>query len=180
MERMVNKDLSKNDLKIVNKCRKYLKVMTLSDICSGDGAKINLSIFECPYKIPSLNSPYEWPTVSKPTLKEWGIWKQSVRTVFCRHASSDTLKDKLGSWNTLVINRGHKWYYHPRLDRILKILGPSNVRVYKRISTNRSSTRSNLQWFKEVSIRPYSTNLISECEVATLQDQKSKPAFNSV
>ena len=172
MEAFVNKGVSKENLKTLNKCRKYLKVMTLSEISTGDVDKISQSVLGGQYIIPSLSTPYLWPNIQKPSIREWEIWKQFVRTVFCRHHNSNSLATKLGPWNNKTNANTHKWYYSRKDERLCKIISDKYMRVYKNTSTYRTSTRSRLQWFKLTSLQQYSETYLGECDIATIQESK--------
>jgi len=98
----------------INRCRMYLKVITLSDIATACGSHINqhrISMSPSPVEF----SPYKWPTQSCPDPTYWKVWRSACRVL----ANSDkTLKHPLGEWLTTprqlfyweISSNGHKLY----------------------------------------------------------------------
>jgi hypothetical protein len=65
-------------LGILNRCRLYLQVSYVSEICSGDGLAISEhawsgQLFEGPFWAAS------WPSQHKPPAGEWKIWQSFLR-----------------------------------------------------------------------------------------------------
>jgi len=85
------------ELKILNKCRMYLQVMFLSDLCEASGKKLDPHIWQRPHR---RESAYKWPTIPPPTPAKWQTWQ---------HALTQTTL--VGRNQTLPIPLG-KWYAH--------------------------------------------------------------------
>ncbi len=85
------------ELKILNKCRMYLQVIFLSDLCKASGKKLDQHIWQRPHR---RDSAYRWPTIPPPTPAEWQTWQHAI--------AQTTL---VGRNQMLPIPLG-KWYTH--------------------------------------------------------------------
>jgi len=130
MEAFQKAGVSIQTLRILNKCRMYLNVITVSDITDGYGESI-LNDSLVGYVIRDVeSSKYSWKKVNKPTVREWEIWKQFLFSVFTVGSNSTTLRTTLGPW--LQPNRdAYMWLYNPILDRLYKRLKRGIYRVYR-------------------------------------------------
>ena len=64
-----------------NRCRLYLRVLTLSDICTGDGISIRSDSFHGE-DTSKIKSKYKWQYQPKPPSPDWKIWKQHLMTLY--------------------------------------------------------------------------------------------------
>jgi len=64
------------ELATLNRCRMYLKVILLSDICNGSGEQIEPQFWSG--TAPAQIYQYSWPTTVKPTPNEWEFWRKSL------------------------------------------------------------------------------------------------------
>ncbi len=62
------------DSATVNQCHMYLQVIFVSEICNGEGTKIDQNYWNG--KQVNLQSNYQWPRMSPPTAQEWNFWRQ--------------------------------------------------------------------------------------------------------
>jgi len=85
--------LKKGDLTLLNTCRLYLKVITLSDITSADGTYI-LQKVKSGTPIQGLTSNLDWPNQGKPTYRSWMLWRQLLSMLEER----GKLIQPLGKW----------------------------------------------------------------------------------
>ena len=88
------RDLSANELELINSCRLYLKVILLSDICDYFGTTIDIRVLECN---PIRNSVLDWPIQREPTPKAKKLWKQHLMNL-C--SEDNVLRFPLGRWTT--------------------------------------------------------------------------------
>ena len=100
----------------INRCRLYLQVVYVSEICSGDGQTItndakNGIRFDVPHKLLS------WPKQQRPSPREWTIWQRYIRRALL--ARGLRLKSPLGRW--LGIDDTWEWYYSPSHERLFKL-----------------------------------------------------------
>jgi len=63
------------ELATLNQCCMYMRATYLSDICNAMGTKIKQHLWSQP---TVLNSPYQWPSIPKPTPSEWQMWQQAL------------------------------------------------------------------------------------------------------
>jgi hypothetical protein len=85
--------LKKGDLTLLNTCRLYLKVITLSDITSAGGTYI-LQKAKSGTPIQGLTSNLDWPNQGKPTYRSWMLWRQLLSMLEER----GKLIQPLGKW----------------------------------------------------------------------------------
>lgn len=84
-------------LALLNRCRMFMKVVTLSDISSGDGKRILGGYFsgEC----RNDRSQYEWPPQAKPDRSIWELWQSALETCFSTNKNGYLPADNhLGKW----------------------------------------------------------------------------------
>jgi len=149
METMVNSDLPQSTIENVNKCRKYLKAFTLSDIIDGSGRKL------CPMALkgvidPGRESVYEWKSIKKPNLYAWTQWECTLKKVLCEDNQSSTVKQNLGNWTH---KDDHKWYwfYHPYLKKLFHLKNEV-VHVYRLSSRRSMDLRNNVRLFRAIKV----------------------------
>ena len=87
---------SKSQLLTLNKCRLYLRVLTLADMVSGDGWYILPHFFRRINPLEQYSS-IRWPEQGCPTDSAWLLWTQALRKSFPQDRSS-RLVTPLGEW----------------------------------------------------------------------------------
>ena len=96
MEAMSALDLSITQLQIINRCRLYSQVISLSDISDGRGTHLLLQHMTKPTRWSTLYK-YKWPSQGKPTQAEWDIWLTALQSAFT--GKGRALEQPLGLWN---------------------------------------------------------------------------------
>ena len=94
METFLGAGYSAADLRILNRCRLYLRDNTLSDITSGDGRYLQDDIFRglrCLHQ-----DAFDWPEQGKPPPREWNLWGSAIHCCFA--LSRGLLITPLGNW----------------------------------------------------------------------------------
>ena len=84
-----------DQIKIINYCRLYLQVVTVSDICHANGTQVDAGYLS---GYPTLlSSQTTWITINqaRPADKHWELWQLAIRT-WCRDDNS--LYQPLGDW----------------------------------------------------------------------------------
>jgi hypothetical protein len=78
----------------LNKCRIFLQVVTLSDICCGDGQVLNHNAW---HGIQSLSQKqfYLWPNQGTLPYTFWEVWREALGKLCSRNRQ---LKSPLGKW----------------------------------------------------------------------------------
>ena len=82
------------ELRLLNRCRMYLQVTTLSDITTGDGKFLADGALQGSESYQTDN--YDWPYQQKPPRAEWNAWAGEVRRHFA--PIKDRLSTPLGKW----------------------------------------------------------------------------------
>ena len=107
MELFQRFNFNKKQLGILNRCRLYLQVLTLSDITSAAGNTILPTISQG--KRPQhRRSSLTWPRQESPPPQDWHLWRVALNHV----SRNNKLQHPLGSW----LNRPHQqweWYIDP-------------------------------------------------------------------
>ena len=94
MNKFLSQAVCPSDLKIINRCRLYLRVTCLSDITTGDGKRLQDDIFRgC--KQFTVDS-YQWPNQSRPPPRDWKVWRREVLRCFA--PTHYNLTFPLGPW----------------------------------------------------------------------------------
>ena len=93
---------SEKKLLAINRCRMYLRVLTVSDLCTYDGRDIESTIWSLE---KGRDSTMQWPIQIKPCKTDINIWKKAIKSLVI---GSDTLRNPLGEW----ISKTHQtWRY---------------------------------------------------------------------
>ena len=116
---------SSSALMRLNRCRIFLKVVSVADISTTDGTEISESLFgttqELPYRTCHRNA-FAWPGQDRPPLADWSFWKESIKSAFC--ASNWMLATPLGDWTITKEEYISDW------DYFLTLSTPSSLFVY--------------------------------------------------
>ncbi len=93
MDFFVQQNTHCSDLRVINRCRIYLQVLFLSDICSADGKSI---LSECCRGQRPLDrhSSLNWPIQPRPPNSAWKTWQTALATLH----TNGTLHTPLGAW----------------------------------------------------------------------------------
>jgi len=91
-----------SELALLNRCRMYLQVVFISEICNGTGTQIAQHYWEG-QKTTSI-SPYNWPRTHIPTQAKWNVWRQRL-TSGLSLGQSQTLALPLGQWKAHMRER---------------------------------------------------------------------------
>ena len=109
MEMAVSSELlTKKELQIVNRCRLFLRILCLSDLCSGDGKRVVRCYYDGAVD-PHRESCLAWPSQARPTKTEWKIWQRCVTTVWAPLPGM-SLTEPLGVW-TRHSHQHWRWFF---------------------------------------------------------------------
>jgi len=97
----------------INRCRLFLRVLSLADITTGDGKYLTKWAWDgdvtqrfCPLRA-------EWPYQERPGARSWRLWRKALR--FCYSQSvGNPIGFELGPWLT----RDHWWFYSPSTRKL--------------------------------------------------------------
>ena len=115
MEDFLLQDPSATELKTLNACRIYLRVTTLSDICTARGDTLTRNCWEGTHP---TNAIQLWPRQERPTTQSWSVWRKFISTCYladettCRKKRKDLRLDTpLGPWYK-EYQPSHSWPYY--------------------------------------------------------------------
>ena len=121
------------ELVLVNRCRLFLRVTTLSEISTDDGAKIYPEVWRG-HPPPNSFSKLLWPRQHRPPPSSWRVWRKFLQQAlrpnyYTCYSTNLPLRQPLGRW---IANYGSDrhwlWFYSPqdsaffRYDRLAKSL----------------------------------------------------------
>lgn len=104
MDSTTIKLLSRQDRAIIQRCRIYLQIATISDIASHDGTRINPTWMTPTSPKPSI-SQLQWPKQGNPGRRAWTLWARVIKAAFTNKYGR--LKCQLGNWTRT--NPSRKW-----------------------------------------------------------------------
>jgi len=175
MNTFVQKGVTKTTLSILNKCRKYINAICLSDICTGDGLRIAELSIKCEKRLQHPPTVFNEKS-KKPTVREIQIWKQFIRACFCVGSNTNKLCKPLGKWNESTFD-SFTWYYNKLNNSLLKKLSTTTYRKYVPDTNHRTSKRNNKVWYKIDSIVTLNLSSTAEIWAATVQEIKHLSAL---
>jgi len=175
MEVFIQKGVGKTSLQVLNKCRRYLEAVNLSDICTGDGLSISTLSIQGSKRHQHINT-YSSTQMQKPSVRDLYMWKQYIRTCFCIGSNSNKLMKPLGKWKESTFSK-FTWYYKKSEDMLMKRLSQSTFRLYKRDLSRRTSTRSNKIWYKVYKVDAYDLKNDDDIWAATVQENGHERAL---
>ena len=138
MQMFENHGYSVEELCVLNRCRLYFQVTSVSDVVDGSGTQIPICWFR-DFKLPTRKSNLQWPNQGKPTQANWVLWKAALRD--CLIGSNLQICPKLGLWHSdaLQYQEDWEWFLSKEQHLIQKITmtswkqyPPSSVRQTRR------------------------------------------------
>jgi len=107
MHTFIRSGFCNSELCTLNRCRMYLQVFFLSDMCTKTGDWISSKLWTHPTPLPSN---FRWPRTVKPSPQEWATWQWAI-TQSLSLGCNQTLPLPLGPW--LRWHEVNTWYYNP-------------------------------------------------------------------
>jgi hypothetical protein len=77
----------------LNRCRIFLRAITLSDITTADGSRLLLGI-KSNRHTQGRRSRLDWPQQDKPSKRDWTLWSEALTNL----ETNDKLSQPLGKW----------------------------------------------------------------------------------
>lgn len=134
-------------LRTINRCRIYLQVIFLSDICSADGTLI---LPECigGSRPKNRKSILEWPVQPRPPQPAWRIWSTMLAAL---HVNNN-LHNPLGKWTSPTYQKWHS-LYHPTTHDIYHETTENNWMRYSPIliPSTHNTRSSKRPWYSMLS-----------------------------
>jgi hypothetical protein len=103
MEEFFKQHIPVAHMRILNRCRLYLQVITLSDISTADGHTILPEIKQGIW-LEQRKSNLLWPTQCNPPQANWEIWRHYLR----QFEEKGKLSQPLGNW----VDQPHQTWHH--------------------------------------------------------------------
>lgn len=124
-----------NTLLKMNRCRNYLKVLFMSEICTADGKYIDRR-FLCISPSP-VDSVLQFPR-EQPSRHDWQVWKS---TWYGITSQSGKLHQPLGDWVNTPPSRW-RWVHRPELNQVAYIMNEiTHIFDYNGTSQTRSGEK---------------------------------------
>ena len=117
MDIFLKEQYHKRELISINKCRKFLWVLTVGDIITGDGTKVSHQILKG-QRSSALSSNMPWPNQADPGPKAWSVWRKAIKRML---VADNKLIPSLRPthWNESK-QRTFNWFYHRGLNRLMQ------------------------------------------------------------
>ena len=150
MEEIVKCEPEETDLNIINECRIYLQIETLSDMVNGAGSAIS-SCYYLGRRDENRASKIKWQKVRRPNINKWLIWQKYLDRLWCKDKSQRLLREPLGQWTTNP-SQTWNWFYDSDKDTLFYIGAQEKlIKVFTQ-SHLPGSNRHKQPWFKCVDI----------------------------
>ena len=108
-----------NEIRKVNYCRLYLRVLSLADICNANGTAITSDAYNGEEAAVLHNSNWCHVHQPKPGPQAWRQWRKACRLVI-ESATNHRLKEPLGAWIVPAKKIRRQWdYWHDAHHQIL-------------------------------------------------------------
>ena len=105
MDEFFRAGFSSKELTVLNRCRLFCRVTSISDVAEGDGLHLSPRWFR--YGEQNQRSSISWPQQGLPSRRDWSLWSLALNTALCRERSL-RLKTPLGMW-ILTEDQLHNW-----------------------------------------------------------------------
>jgi hypothetical protein len=109
MQAFADHGYTDKQLKKLNLCRMWAKVITLADITTGDGKHLTQDCKEENFT-STCHQSIKWPKAGQPDRTCWRLWTEAIENCFLRADDRhERLSRPLGEWTQLPPD--WKWYY---------------------------------------------------------------------
>ena len=115
-------NFTKPQIAAINRCRIYMRAITLTDISNGTGSFVTRDAYEGK-RDPHRNSTWIWPNQEKPPRKDWKLWRDAIEIIWTQ-TGTRRLRQELGEWKETP-HQHFNWRYSPSQDRIYWIPRPA-------------------------------------------------------
>jgi hypothetical protein len=136
--------LSRKEQILINRCRLYLQVECISDICNADGSRI-LEDWKFANDDPPSHSTKSWPRQGDPGEEAWHIWRSFLGKAF--GTTSGRLTMTLGPWININRHRIHFAYYHHGLQQLWVYENENAWTLHEKIKEERRVMTFNTKTF---------------------------------
>jgi hypothetical protein len=81
----------------LTRCRLYLQVYTLADVCTGNGRKLISEIIQGRNPMKG-SSRIKWPNQGPLPQSDWNLWRIALQKCFLVRRTQLSIRDPLGKW----------------------------------------------------------------------------------
>jgi hypothetical protein len=130
-----------SEIQGINRCRLYLQVECLSDICAADGVRLDPGIQE---KAPTVTSrsTIQWQCQGLPGPRSWAIRHRFLKT-YTRDSASNRLRQTMGSWTQLNLRTWNAYYDPSSQIFCQKVPPPATATTGTKASQQKPSSPDN-------------------------------------
>jgi hypothetical protein len=143
-------------MRILNRCRIYMNVITISDIATACGTAINWTRWRKENPAPVEYSPYKFPIQPKPDDTQMKVWISAIRKCIIISRKDKRLKIPLGDWTGRPRQR-FEWYTRPNNFSLIHIPANGDPRQHIHKKAHHNSKGGLREYHKQS--RNYSDNL---------------------
>ena len=125
MDRIFHSPFSTKEIELINSCRIYLQVLTLTDISIGNGRSVDQDMYHGRVT-QHRKSPFQWPRQPRPSRIAWEKWQEAIDTIWTNHQIIDP---PLGPWITEPIQKWY-WYHDVATNTLFQINNDTTITRY--------------------------------------------------
>ena len=103
-----------DELVILNRCRIYSKVVSLSEMTTGSGTSILPCWFQ--QNRHRADTTYDWPNQGRPSKNDWNLWDTAIRTHIVKCLP-------VGPWTVSISGYLDRWKWFISEDKLFKKCG---------------------------------------------------------
>ena len=129
MDLFLQGNFKKRELITLNKCRKYLKILSVGDMLTGNGQYVSKAI-KYGQRYSFSSSTMHWPNQEDPGAQAWSLWRRAIKKMIeiDNKVSPEYQPTK---WKESP-HRRYNWYYNRGLDRIFQRANDNKWNFYAR------------------------------------------------
>lgn len=125
MDRLFHSPFTTQEIELINSCRIYLQVLTLTDISLGNGRSVDQDMYHGRIS-QHRKSTFQWPRQPRPSRLAWDKWQEAIDTIWTNH---QIIEPPLGSWLTKPIQKWY-WYHDVATNTLFKINDDTTITQY--------------------------------------------------
>jgi hypothetical protein len=105
------------ELKRLNECHLYLRVVCISEVLFGCGTKVDPACLRGDRQL--TRNTYHWPNQGRPIQESWTLWKTAVMKSLNVVDNELTIEQPVLHWTS--IPPWSKWFYDPYSERLYEL-----------------------------------------------------------
>lgn len=115
----------------INRCRIFLKAITIADITTSDGKKIRRNVWEGQANEDKYWERHQlnWPQQGRPSNSDWQHWRSALKCLLIPYTATRYLSSPLGEWCESECNNW-KWFLDTPTDTLWERIRSSHWKTY--------------------------------------------------